>query len=115
MNSLSDNPILARLLQVGVGELPGDKLPDLAKYLEHRADSTGLAAPQLAADAIWEINHFLDEFSEGGGIRMNYISQIDSVLIPALTAIQREDPLASTVTARKLLAELRDLIKSYRP
>ncbi len=110
----SNFDLLERLIYVGLGDLPGDKLPELASNLEDRADETGLAAPQLAAESIWEISSFFDEYNERGGIQPEFLAELDQILQPSLKSIQTGDPLSATKTARSMLRSVRRLLVQVR-
>lgn len=112
---ISSNPLLQRLINVGIGDLPGDRLKELAQSLENRADNTGLASPLLVAEAIWLINSFFDEYNEGGGLRTDFLHELDDIIRSHIHEIQIGDPLKSTAQARQLLKEIRRKLSQYQP
>lgn len=111
---ISSNSLLQRLVDVGIAELPGNKLKELADYLESRTDVTGLAAPFIVASAIWEISAFYDEHDRGGGLRTAFLNELDEIIRSHIYEIQKGDPIKATTQARQLIKEIRQKLYEYR-
>jgi hypothetical protein len=111
---ISSNSLLQRLVDVGIAELPGNKLKELADYLESRTDVTGLAPPFIVASAIWEISTFYDEHDRGGGLKTVFLNELDEIIRSHIYEIQKGDPIKATAQARQLIKEIRQKLHDYR-
>ena len=115
MNSdFSDNDLLGKLLSEGVAKLTGDELTHIADLLEGRAVDTGLAAPLFVSQSVRAVLAFMMEHDEAGGVRIEFLRDLDVLYRTLLPAIQHDNPLDATRIAQQLRDEIKRSISHYK-
>jgi hypothetical protein len=116
MSEITNNQLLARLLRVGIRELPPNHLGELADTLEDQAENTALAAPLFVSEAIRTIESlFKDHDGKKFGVRSDFLEVLDTLIRRYVPEIQEGDPLQATNRARRLRDEIEAQAADYDP
>ena len=110
----SGSDLLKRFEAQGFSGLIGEQTRELAAYMEQQSVFTGTAAPLLISQALAEANALFLEHDEAGGIQVDFVKQLDRMVIRDLKRIQAANhPGEAAQIAKDFRDEIRRKVSGY--
>jgi hypothetical protein len=104
-----------RFRERGFEGLVGSQPAEVVQYLESLATETGAAAPLFLSQAVRAVDDFMHAHDEAGGVRLDFLKYIDSLLFNYFDRIQSAKPEFAAAIARNFHDEVKALLTEYDP
>jgi hypothetical protein len=111
----SGEDLFRRFAAGGFEQLIHGEPEQLSQYLEKQASATGSAAFVFVAQAIREVYTLFLEHNEAGGIQVDFVRELDSLVHDSLAQIENADPSRAATAAKNLRDEVLVRVRRYDP